>query len=262
MADRILGRIPDDVPIYHGPIEIVCHKGANEFAPENTFAAAQICIDWAMDYVEVDVNTSKDGVLYILHGPMVDHTTNGTGSFAELMSDEIDHLDAGSWFSPDFGGEKIPRLTPYLQWIKGKAKVFFDVKRADPKILIDLVYQLGMASDCFFWSGDSEWALAFRSLNRELQLKINVQTPEEAIEAHRRYRANIVEVRLEHMNRPLLNVCRQLGLKVMIYHPEKEPEVFRQVLQWGVDMVNVNYGDVFAKTARAFYSHRFPDTPS
>lgn len=109
-------------------IEIVCHKGANEYAPENTFAATQLCIDWGMDYVEIDVNASKDGVLYILHGPKVDKTTNGKGRITDLTFEEIDPLDAGSWFHPKYAGERVPRLEPFLRWIKGKSRVFLDVK--------------------------------------------------------------------------------------------------------------------------------------
>ena len=38
-------------------VAVVCHKGANELRPENTVAAAQLCIDWGVEWVEVDVNT-------------------------------------------------------------------------------------------------------------------------------------------------------------------------------------------------------------
>ncbi|NJN82104.1 MAG: hypothetical protein HC802_07375 [Caldilineaceae bacterium] len=81
-------------------IEIVCHKGANEYAPENTYAAAQLCIDWGMDFVEIDVNRSHDGMHYILHGPELDATTNGRGRIDAMLAAEIDQLDAGSWFDP------------------------------------------------------------------------------------------------------------------------------------------------------------------
>ena len=84
------------------PIEIVCHKGANEYAPENSYAAAQRCIDWGVDYVEIDVRTSQDGVFYLLHDRTVDRTTNGHGAIAELTAAEIDQLDAGSWFHPHY----------------------------------------------------------------------------------------------------------------------------------------------------------------
>ncbi len=235
-------------------IEIVCHKGANEHAPENTLAAAQLCVDWGMDYVEIDVNTSKDGVFYILHGPEVDKTTDGAGKITDMTSEEIDRLDAGSWFAPEFAGEKVPRLEPFLRWIKGKAKAYMDVKSADPRQLIDLVYEVGMENDSFFWSGDDEWALAFRELAPELQLKINVENAADVIAAHEIYRANIVEVSLGNMSQELFDTCRQRGTKVMIYHGKKEPEAFREVLRWGVDMINLDHGDVFKKIAAEFDS--------
>jgi len=164
-------------------IEIVCHKGANEYAPENTFAAAQLCIDWGMDYVEIDVNASKDGVLYILHGPDLDKTTNGKGRITDLTSEEIDQLDAGSWFHPKFAGERVPRLEPFLRWIKGKAKVFLDVKAGTPQQLIDLIYDVGLENDCFFWSGNDEWMLKLRALDDKLQLKVNVKSVADVVEA-------------------------------------------------------------------------------
>jgi len=234
------------------PTEIVCHKGANEYAPENTYAAAQLCIDWGMDYVEIDVITSADGALYILHGPELDRTTNGMGPIAAMTSEEIDKLDAGSWFAAEFAGEKVPKLEPFLRWIKGKAKVFLDVKAADHKQLIDLIYDVGLENDCFFWSGKSRWARAFRELAPELQLKINVENVEDVIEAHETYRANIVEVSLDNMSRELVDACRQRGIKIMIYHTKKEPEAFREALRWKVDMINLNHGDVFKKTAQEF----------
>ena len=74
---------PRDIPRIR-TIEIVCHRGANAYAPANTLPAAQICVDWGMDYVEVDVNSSSDGVLYIFHGPELEFTTDGIRRLAEI----------------------------------------------------------------------------------------------------------------------------------------------------------------------------------
>ncbi len=236
----------------HRRIEIVCHKAANEYAPENTFAAAQICVDWGMDYVEIDVSTSRDGVLYVLHGPQLDRTTNGKGSIADMMSEEIDKLDAGSWFDPKFAGDRVPRLESFLRWIKGKAKVYIDVKAADHRQLIDLIYDVGIENDCFFWSRDYEWTLKLRQMAPELQLMIDVKNVAGVKAAHEVYRADIIEVSLDNINQELVDACRQRGIKIMIRHSEKEPEAFREVLRWGVDMANVDHGDVFAKVAAEF----------
>ena len=150
------------------PIEIVCHRGANQYAPENTYASARLCIDWALDYLEIDVSTSKDGVLYVFHGPELSKTTNGTGLIFDHTATELDQLDAGSWFDPQFAEERIPQLEPFLQWLKGKIKVFFDVKHADLSQLIKLVYTMGLEKDCFFWFDRDSVALEFRQLAPDL----------------------------------------------------------------------------------------------
>ncbi len=231
-------------------IEIVCHKGANEYAPENTYASTQLCIDWGMDYVEIDVNRSKDGVFYLLHGPTVDKTTNGHGNLVDLTSAEIDQLDAGSWFAPQFASERVPRLASFLAWVQGKSKLFIDVKAGSPQELIDLIYANGLENDCFFWCGKDEWALRLRELDKQLALKINVSNAHDVIDAHQRFQANIVEVSLENMNDVLIETAHNLGIKVMIYVQEKDPVAYQQVLDWGVDMINLNHGDLFAQIAQ------------
>jgi glycerophosphoryl diester phosphodiesterase len=204
-----------------------------------------------MDYVEIDVNTSRDGVMYLFHGPGVERTTNGQGKLHELTAAEIDGLDAGSWFDPKFAGERIPRLEPFLRWIKGQAKVYFDVKHADLPTLLDLVYDAGLEDDCFFWFGRPEAAHQFRQLDQVLALKINVKTPGGVIQAVEDYQANIIEVDLENVSQSLLETCRTHSVKVMIYHQKNDPAAFQQMIAWDPDLVNVNHGDVFAKILAA-----------
>jgi glycerophosphoryl diester phosphodiesterase len=231
-------------------VEVVCHRGANEYAPENTRAAAQLCIDWGVAYVEIDVRTSKDGVMYILHDPWVNRTTNGKGFIFQLTSAEIDKLDAGSWFDQKFAGEKVPQLAPYLRSIKGKIKVYFDVKAADLKQLIGLVYDVGMENDCFFWFDRKEKALEFRDLDQHLALKVNVGKVDDVVEAAERYRANIVETGLGNMSQELVDACRARNLRIMVLHTKKDLEAFRRIVKWQADMVNLDHGDVFLKVER------------
>jgi glycerophosphoryl diester phosphodiesterase len=226
-------------------IEIVSHRGANEVAPENTFAAAQACLDIGIDYVEVDVWTSRDNVFYVMHDATVDRTTNGTGHLLALTSAEIDRLDAGSWFSPQFAGERVPRLDDFLHWIKGKAKAFFDVKFAHPQHLIDLIYATGMEHDCFLWSGSKEWMSLLRALDANLPLKVNVSTPADVLRAHNRYGANIVEVGPDNLTAELLDSCRQLDIKVMVLTKEQSAPSYRDLLRWEIDMINLDRPHLF-----------------
>jgi glycerophosphoryl diester phosphodiesterase len=229
------------------PVEIVCHRGANHLAPENTFAAAQACLDLGVDYIEVDVWTSRDGIFYVMHDPTVDRTTNGSGYLLALNSTEIDQLDAGSWFDPRFAGERVPRLDLFLKWVKGKAKVFFDVKFAHPQQLIDLIYQSGLAEECFIWSYSSEWMYLCHQMAPDLPLKINVSSAADVVVAHERYGATIVEVDPENLTASLIDACRRRSMRVMANTRENTTALFRELLHWEIDMINLDRPDLFLR---------------
>ncbi len=225
--------------------EIVCHRGANELAPENTYASSQICLDWGVDYVEIDVSTSADGVLYVIHGPELNRTTSGSGRIDQQTSEQLDAIDAGSWFHPNFAQERIPRVEEFLTWIKGRAKVYFDVKAATHNTIIDLVDRHGFAQDCFFWSGDNDWALELKRRAPHLPQKVNVNSLKTLIQQHQLFGMEIIEISLDDATEAILDEARARSLKVMVYHQQNDDEAFRQILNLGVDMVNVNHADRF-----------------
>ena len=94
-------------------------------------------------------------MLYVIHGPGLERTTNGMGRICQHTADKIDQLDAGSWFDPKFFDQRIPRVDEILGWIKGKSKVYFDVKAASGESIVEVVRRHGFKKDCFFWSGES-----------------------------------------------------------------------------------------------------------
>ncbi len=226
-------------------IKIVCHRGANEYAPENTYASAQYCIDWGMDYLELDVNTSRDGVMYVFHGPALERTTNGSGKLYEFDSAEIDSLECGSWFGAEFSDQRVPRLDEFLVWVDHRIKIFFDVKWANLTTLIGLVYRYNLQDECFFWFGKEKFAREFRALDRSLQLKINVNNAAQVREICKVYGANIVEFSLNQMSASMRDECRLGGVKSMILQRELDLDAFTRILDSGVDMVNVDHGDRF-----------------
>ena len=160
-------------------IEIVAHRGANALAPENTMSAIQCCIDLGVEYIELDVKNSIDGVLYNFHDGTLERTTNGKGRFEAQTSKTIDSLDAGIKFDPAFAGEKIPRVDDILAHVKGKMKVFFDFKSDDIDPLLYLARKHELENECFFWFSDNELALEFNKKAPEFQLKMNAKKVDE-----------------------------------------------------------------------------------
>src|ERR1700733_6820378 len=77
---------------------VIEHRGASGSAPENTLAAFSRAVELGAEFVERDLQLSRDARLVALHDDRLERTTNGTGSVASLTLDELRRLDAGSWF--------------------------------------------------------------------------------------------------------------------------------------------------------------------
>ncbi|TWU14096.1 Glycerophosphoryl diester phosphodiesterase [Symmachiella macrocystis] len=94
---------------------ICAHRGASNTHPENTLAAFREAIRLGAQMIEFDVALTKDGQLVLLHDPTLDRTTDGSGPVGDFTLAELKKLDAGSWKSAEFAGERIPTLDEALK---------------------------------------------------------------------------------------------------------------------------------------------------
>ena len=92
------------------------HRGASALAPENTLAAFQKAREVGADGVELDVRLSGDGEVMVRHDDDLERTTDGHGRVRDKTLTELKSLDAGSWFGPQFAGERIPMLREVCIW--------------------------------------------------------------------------------------------------------------------------------------------------
>lgn len=90
---------------FRGPLpskpQFIAHRGGRVYEPENTIASFQHAIDSGVDWLEMDVQQTKDGELVVIHDETVDRTTDGTGRVEDLTLEQIRALDAGH-------GERVP----------------------------------------------------------------------------------------------------------------------------------------------------------
>jgi glycerophosphoryl diester phosphodiesterase len=94
---------------------IIGHRGACAYAPENTLESIRTAADMGCKWVELDVKLTRDGVPIIFHDETLDRTTNGSGNVAERNWEDINQLEAGSWFADSFSGIRIPTLEETLE---------------------------------------------------------------------------------------------------------------------------------------------------
>lgn len=119
----------------------VAHRGASAYAPENTLAAVRVAVDAGCDLVEVDVQRTRDGVLVLMHDTDLERTTGRRVAVADVTHEELRRLDAGSWFSQVYAGERVPTLDELLDTLEGsRTGLLLEVKRPDlhPGIAVDV----------------------------------------------------------------------------------------------------------------------------
>ncbi|CAH1523532.1 Glycerophosphoryl diester phosphodiesterase [Vibrio owensii] len=94
---------------------LIGHRGVAGKFPENTKVSVQAAIDLGLNWVEVDVQPTKDNVLVVCHDHTVNRCSNGKGRVDQMTLSELKALDFGRWFSDEFANESIMTLSELLE---------------------------------------------------------------------------------------------------------------------------------------------------
>jgi len=143
-------------------VEICSHRGASHLAPENTLPALEKAVELGCEYLEIDIRTTADGELVVIHNHTVDATTNGTGEVESFSLAEIKALDAGSKFSPAFCGTRIATFAEALDCAKGRAITVAEIKRASVEAVVKVIHSVGARDEVVVLTG-VEWLAQLRA---------------------------------------------------------------------------------------------------
>ena len=96
---------------------VIAHRGASGTRPENTLVAFRRAEALGAHMIELDVQLTRDGEVVVVHDWTLARTTDGRGRIASRTLAELRRLDAGSWFGPEYAGERIPTLREVLDTV-------------------------------------------------------------------------------------------------------------------------------------------------
>ncbi|MFE4176680.1 glycerophosphodiester phosphodiesterase [Streptomyces sp. NPDC056909] len=128
-----------DAPRAGGPL-VIAHRGASAYAPENTLAAVERAAELGIDWVENDVQRTRDGALVVIHDDTLLRTTDVERVFPDrapwqvkdFTAAEIARLDAGSWFGARWAGERVPTLKQFLNTVDAnRQKLLLEIKASE-----------------------------------------------------------------------------------------------------------------------------------
>jgi glycerophosphoryl diester phosphodiesterase len=225
------------------PVRTVAHRGANSVAPENTLPAAACAFAAGFDWVELDLHTSADGELVVIHDAEVDRTTNGTGRVADMPMSELRALDAGGWFDPHFAGVRLPTLAEMLDcaraWGRG---IYVEIKDADALAALREVQEAGIVARCIFWGWDYDGLRAIKAADPKARIMTRRMDFGPLEDCFAGFSPDIIEYDSTD-DWSDMEAARAFGADLMICYMGRDPEVFDRVIAARPDIANID--DIF-----------------
>ncbi|MBL7650004.1 MAG: glycerophosphodiester phosphodiesterase family protein [Candidatus Hydrogenedentes bacterium] len=217
--------------------QVMVHRGAMLQAPENTAPALERCIEEGFEWAEVDIRLTSDGKHILFHDEQVDGKSNGTGDVKKMTLAELKALDAGSWFSARFAGERLLTLGEGLSLCRGRLNLYLDCKDVDPILLADEVLAAGMEKQVVVFDAPEKLA----QIRERSQGRVPIMPkwhPEYGTEGWvEQWRPDAVEVNADEVTKAICEAFHKRGIKVQakVLDEADQPEVWQRMRDAGVD---------------------------
>ncbi len=113
------------------PCKVIAHRGNSAHAPENTLIAFKQAIEFKVNFLECDVQLTKDNVPVVMHDKTFHRITaeRRRHEVNRMTLEEITNIDAGSWFNEKFSDQRILTLKEFLTLPKGPIGMMLDIKK-------------------------------------------------------------------------------------------------------------------------------------
>ncbi|AMR02995.1 MULTISPECIES: glycerophosphodiester phosphodiesterase [Bacillus cereus group] len=241
-------------------IKNIAHRGASAYAPEHTIAAYQLGQQMNGDYIEIDLQMTKDGHLVAMHDETLNRTTNGTGLVKEHTLEEIKQLNAGSFFNgkypnlakKEFENVKVPTLTEILETFGHNANYYIETKSPDEypgmeEKLLEIINHYEIHDKVIIQSFSEESLQKIHSLNSNISIvqllpyKKVVQLTKLEIEKYKMYCIGL-GMNYKYIDSDYVKKIKKSGLEVHPFTVDNENDM-KKLLAWGVDGMFTNYPD-------------------
>ncbi len=187
---------------------IIAHRGQAVEAPENTIPAYQLALDAGAEMIETDVNITQDGKLVMMHDWYLGRTTDIKGGVHDFLLEDVLKADAGSWFSSEYRGVRVPTTEEALAFAKSKGLFMcFEVKGGNPKranSIAERLVRLFQDYDALEWAFMSSYFHDALKLAKQIEPKLML-APERLPDD---VEPDIAEAlrQVEYLNAPVLQI--------------------------------------------------------
>lgn len=250
-------------------VQVIAHRGSSGAAPENTLAAVDLALAHRSDVVENDIQRTADGELVVIHDTTLGRTTDVEQVFPtrapwnvrDFTLAEIKQLDAGSWFAPEFAGERIPTLAEWAAAVGNRAGMLLEPKSPElyPGIEADLDKELRSIpsveralrrGEVVVQSFNHVWLKAYKDRAPDVPVGLlfgSRPTPVEIALAAQW--AEQVNPALSAADAATVAAVQAEGLMISVWTVNGGADM-RRAIDWGVDGIITNYPQVLRDILR------------
>jgi glycerophosphoryl diester phosphodiesterase len=230
--------------------KVIGHRGACSYAPENTIVSMQKAYELGLQWVEFDVMLTRCHQPIIIHDTTLSRTTNGMGEVADTDYATIAKLDAGSWFSSQYKGVKVPTFKEMLAHLDNlslginvEIKPYSGFEELTAKIVTQQLKTHWPVNNLapLVSSFSSTVIETVRSLDTEIALGYAIESWdsdwEQIIDQY-----HCISLHVDHtiLNPKRVETIKQSGRLVLCYTVNDVSRA-KELFQWGVDAVFTDY---------------------
>ncbi|MGG4561024.1 glycerophosphodiester phosphodiesterase, partial [Bacillus toyonensis] len=224
-------------------IKNIAHRGASAYAPEHTIAAYKLGQQLKGDYIEIDLQMTKDGHLLAMHDETVNRTTNGKGLVKEHTLEEMKQLNVGSFFNEkypnlakkEFENAKVPKLKEIIEMFGHNANYYIETKSPDEypgmeEKLLEIIKYYQISDKVIIQSFSEESLQKIHSLHANIPLvqllsyQKSVQLNELEIEKYKTYCIGL-GMNYKYIDSAYVKKIKKHGLEVHPFTVDNEKDM-------------------------------------
>ncbi len=236
-----------ELPAVKRPLVVIAHRGNHVAVPENTVAAIAATIACDADYVELDLRTTLDGKLVLMHDATVDRTTDGKGRVADLTLAAIKDMKIRSTDGKEY---RVPTFEEALQACKGKLNIYLDFKSADVTAAWEQLKAAGMEKRVVVYLNSREQYSTWRTIAPAVPLMTSlpaeIKTTEQLAIFLQQTQIRVLD---NITDSAMIAVARQYHVMVWldVQHPAEGPADWKEAMEKGVQGMQTDHPEALVR---------------
>lgn len=222
------------------------HRGASQYAPENTMSAFDMALQLKANGIELDLQKTKDGKIVIFHDNQIDNKSNKTGKISDYTYQELLNFDFGSWFDLKYKGEKIVLFEDFAKKYLSKELTFaIELKQEGiEKETLGIIKKYATHDNIYITSFNYKALENMRKLDSNIKLSWLIEEKINKNNIDKLLKINGTQIcpRADNVTKDDIELANKNGLRVRLWGVLNE-QIMENVYKFDIDGMTVNFPD-------------------